>query len=78
MGQPKPRQGGIDVKTCLETITGSAGMVEMEYGGFAITVVDAASFPWYDVFSFLTGASFDIWVEKRDTNLVIKAKQKID
>jgi len=72
------RSASTDTKTALEAIVGDFGEVSIAYGGFVITVLDHISFPWYDVFNFLIGESLDVWIDKKDTHLMIVSKQKLD
>lgn len=69
-------EGGI--KLSLEKIVGDTGTVALEYGGFLIIILDHARFPWYESLDILVGECFDVWVDRKDSNLVIVAKQKID
>jgi hypothetical protein len=67
-----------DIKSSLDSIIGESGIVKMEFGGFVITILDNAKFPWYDTLNIIAGKCFDVWVNRKDTHLIIVAKQKID
>ncbi len=67
-----------DIKSSLENIIGDAGAVNLEYGGFTITILDNSRFPWYEALDNLVGECFEVWVNRKDLHLVIVAKQKID
>ena len=71
----KPRMPVLDA---LQTIVGDKGEVVLQYGGFRITVRQHARFPWYDLFNFLVGESFQVWIDRIDGSLVIVAKQRLD
>lgn len=68
----------VSVSEILQSIVGDAGDVVLQYGGFKITVKHHARFPWFDVFSFLVGESFQVWVDRIEGYLVIVAKPKLD
>ena len=67
----------ITVEDSLKKIIRDTGQVTVEYGGFAIKILDHRRFPWYKVFDILV-EHFDVWIEKKDQCVIIVTKQKID
>jgi hypothetical protein len=77
-GEPSKICDEGDVKSTLEKIVGDTGIVALEFGGFLITILDHSRFPWYESLNILAGDCFDVWVDRKNSNLHIHAKQKID
>lgn len=67
-----------DVKTMLDNIIGDSGKVDLEYGGFSIKVQDNTKFPWKETFDMLVGDCFEVWLNRKDSRIVIVAKQRVD
>ncbi len=67
-----------DMHESLKNIIGEAGTVEIAYGGYGITILDQDNFPWDEVFDILVGEAFEVWLARKNSHLVIMAKNKID
>lgn len=58
----------------LKSLIGNSGKVEELYGGFEITVLDEALFPWQGVFDLLLDLAHDIWVTRPTDKVIILTK----
>ena len=64
-------------KILKETI-GSTGKINEDYGGYEIIVTDKVQFPWFDVFYLLIERGFQIWIDKKDDQILIMSKQEVN
>ena len=62
----------------LRDMIDKAGNVNEVYGGYEITVNNKEKFPWYEICNFLLDSSFEVWVEKSQSNLIIMSKPAVD
>ena len=57
---------------------GNNGKVEDVYGGYEIMVNNIDKFPWYKIFMFLLESSFEVWMVKSNSKLIIMSKPAVD
>jgi hypothetical protein len=62
----------------LRDMIGNTGSVNEEYGGYEITVNNKEKFPWYETCNFLLDSSFEVWMVKSESNLIIMSKPAVD
>jgi hypothetical protein len=62
----------------LRDMIDNAGNVNEVYGGYEITVNNKEKFPWYEICKFLLDSSFEVWVVKSESNLIIMSKPAVD
>jgi hypothetical protein len=62
----------------LRDMIGETGSVSEVYGGYEITVNNKEKFPWYETCDFLLDSSFEVWMIKSETSLVIMSKPAVD
>jgi hypothetical protein len=62
----------------LRDMIGETGSVAEVYGGYEITVNSKEKFPWYETCDFLLDSSFEVWMVKSETSLVIMSKPAVD
>ena len=62
----------------LRNIIGDTGSVGEVYGGYEIIVNNKEKFPWNETFSYLLDSSFEVWMLKSETNLIIMSKPAVD
>jgi hypothetical protein len=62
----------------LRNIIGDTGSVGEVYGGYEIIVNNKEKFPWNETFSYLLDSSFEVWMVKSETNLIIMSKPAVD
>jgi hypothetical protein len=62
----------------LRTIVREAGVVKEVYGGYEIMVDDVDNFPWYKICDLLLDSSFEVWMRKSGTKLLIMSKPAVD
>lgn len=55
-----------DLRESLELIVSGTGIVNTEYGGFMIEVIDLLRFPYGDVITTLIKHGFEIWITLRN------------
>lgn len=57
---------------------GSTAKVVEYYGGYEITVTDNKKFPWVDVFTLLIDSGFQVWINKKNSSIVVMSKPEVD
>ena len=62
----------------LKNMIGNNGKVEDVYGGYEIMVNNIDQFPWYKIFMFLLESSFEVWMVKSNSKLIIMSKPAVD
>ena len=62
----------------LRNIIGDTGSVGEVYGGYEIIVNNKEKFPWDETFSYLLDSSFEVWMVKSETSLIIMSKPAVD
>jgi len=62
----------------LKKTIGTTAKVVENYGGYEITVTDITKFPWFDVFSLLLDAGFQVWIDKKNLHIQIMSKPEIN
>jgi hypothetical protein len=62
----------------LRDMVGETGSVGEVYGGYEITVKNKEKFPWYETCNFLLDSSFEVWMVKSETSLVVMSKPAVD
>ena len=62
----------------LKDMIGNDGEVEDVYGGYEIMVNNIDKFPWYKIFMFLLELSFEVWMVKTNSKLIIMSKPAVD
>lgn len=62
----------------LRDMIGDTGDVNEEYGGYEIVVNNKDKFPWYEICNFLLDSSFEVWMVKSESNLIIMSKPAVD
>lgn len=62
----------------IKDMIGNNGKVEDVYGGYEIMVHNIDQFPWYKIFMFLLESSFEVWMVKSNSKLIIMSKPAVD
>ena len=62
----------------LRDMIDNTGSVNEVYGGYEITVNNKEKFPWYETCNFLLDSSFEVWIVKSESNLIIMSKPAVD
>ena len=62
----------------LRNIIGDTGSVGEVYGGYEIIVNNKEKFPWDETFTYLLDSSFEVWMVKSETSLIIMSKPAVD
>lgn len=62
----------------LKKMIGSTAKVVEYYGGYEITVTDNKKFPWVDVFTLLIDSGFQVWINKKNSSIVVMSKPEVD
>lgn len=57
---------------------GVTGKTIEDYGGYEITVIDHKKFPWNEIFEVLIDSGFQIWIDKKDSQIQINAKPEVN
>lgn len=74
----KEARSARDLRESIELIVSGTAIVNTEYGGFSIEVVDTVRFPYGDVITTLIRHGFDVWITLRDNRPLIVACVKGD
>jgi len=53
----------------LKKKIGNTANVVEDYGGYEITVNDNENFPWNEIFSLLIDSGFQIWINKKNSQI---------
>lgn len=67
-----------DLRESIELIVSGTAIVNTEYGGFSIEVIDPPRFPYGDVITTLIKHGFEVWITLRDDRPFIIACIKGD
>ncbi len=67
-----------DVRESIELIVSGTAIMNTEYGGFSIEVIDPVRFPYGDVITTLLRHGFEVWITLRDDHPLIMACIKGD
>jgi len=67
-----------DIRESIELIVSGTAIVNTEYGGFSIEVIDPVRFPYGDVITTLIKHGFEIWITLRNDRPLIIACIKGD
>lgn len=62
------------IEDTISRVCGESGSCMNMYGGFEITVCDAATFPWTEVFEALLAIQHHVWIIKKEDCLQILSK----
>jgi hypothetical protein len=62
----------------LRDMIGKTDSINEVYGGYEITVNNKEKFPWYETCNFLLDSSFEVWMVKSESNLIIMSKPAVD
>lgn len=62
----------------LKTVISSTAKVYENYGGYEIVVLDYQKFPWQVVFEMLIDSGFQIWIDKKNSHIVIESKPEVN
>ena len=62
----------------LRVRIGTTGQVLEDYGGYEILVLDSEVFPWKDVFTMLIDSGFQIWINKKNSQIQIESKPEVN
>ena len=57
---------------------GDTGKTLEDYGGYEITVIDEKKFPWKDVFEILIDSGFQVWIDKKNSQIQIISKPEVN
>ncbi|MCL7389424.1 MAG: hypothetical protein LZ173_05740 [Thaumarchaeota archaeon] len=60
-----------DIRESIELIVSGTAIVNTEYGGFSIEVIDPVRFPYGDVITTLIKHGFEIWITLRNDRPLI-------
>ncbi len=59
-------------------IVGDTGEIIPEYGGYEIMIVKPDLFPWHAALGLLIETGQEIWITKKDGEIIIKTAPKIE
>jgi hypothetical protein len=62
----------------LSNLVADTGKVTEVYGGYEVIINSAETFPWYKVCKILLEHSFEVWMVKSDSDIILMSKPAID
>lgn len=62
----------------LINMVGNSGRVITVAGGYEIAISNVEEFPWYKVCMFLLDSSFEVWMVKSGSNIILMSKPVLD